>query len=631
MPNNDSTWLDETSASRISNSAIRLRDLLEQARQAVRAAFKEALWVFAEVQDIRTAERGHIYLTLVDSQGGQVQTKGILWQSRGAQRLAEVERARGERLTKGEKVFVLCMPEYHPTYGFSLTVTDIQFAETLGPAERALRHALKRLAQEGIISRNRDLPLPHIIFRVAVVAPKGAAGLLDFQRILFRERHRAPVVLNTYHSTFQGEAAAQEIPIAISHACAWNPDVIVLARGGGSKADLLHLNNYAIGRAICECQVPVWSGIGHSTDKTLVDELAHQVFKTPSDAAHRIANIVEAAFSEVDEISREAAQSVSVMTERVAEALRRDLSEMRSSFLGTLEKAGLKTNELAATASSCGRMVTMAWTHHLALRRAENEAATSASLAKASTNTRDQAQISLSAFKLVEERWANVLHFHQVTASSAAQSLLRSLNARVLTSYNVCEDGSRLGLHRVKREMTDSRSSISTATGRCLQRLMQKVADGWQEPKKASSRALLRASAQTHQNAHAIKSLLSVKIKSVQADFSQRFLLVGQTSRSMASQHKLLIENQLRQTRRIADVALVRAQISCDRLCATLEAADIHGPLRRGFVMVTNTTGQWLRAAKDTVSQMRLVYTDGIVQVRKNEPESVPQEVPDAD
>ena len=62
-------------------------------------------------------------------------------------------------------------------------------------------------------------------------------------------------------------------------------------RGGGSKADLLYLNDYEIGRAICNCPVPIWSGIGHSTDKTLIDEVAAKSFKTPSDAAHHVVQI----------------------------------------------------------------------------------------------------------------------------------------------------------------------------------------------------------------------------------------------------------------------------------------------------------------------------------------------------
>jgi exodeoxyribonuclease VII large subunit len=255
---------DEEATSSLPNTAIRLRDFLEQVRQVVRSAYKDAVWVLAEVQAIKISPAGHVYLTLVDAPGGQAQTKGNLWQSNGARRLKELEATRGEQLSKGEKVFVLCKPEYHPTYGFSLTVTDIQFADMLGPAERALRQAVKRLKDEGLFSCNGELAVPQMILRVAIIAPRGAEGLADFQRILFEERARAPVLLKTLHAAFQGDTASKEIPTAISEACVWRPDVIVLARGGGSKADLLYLNNYLIGRAICDCDVPVWSGIGHS-------------------------------------------------------------------------------------------------------------------------------------------------------------------------------------------------------------------------------------------------------------------------------------------------------------------------------------------------------------------------------
>jgi hypothetical protein len=135
------------------------------------------------------------------------------------------------------------------------------------------------------------------------------------------------------------------------------------------------------------------------------------------------------------------------------------------------------------------------------------------------------------------------------------------------------------------------------------------------------ARALVRASAQARESAQSIRSLLRVNVRSVHVSFGQLLLLAGQASRSMIGQRKFLIDNHLRLARHFAEASVIRAQIARDRLRAAAEAADIYGPLGRGFVMVTDGTGRWLRAAAETIDRMRLVYVDGVVQVRKDEPE----------
>jgi exodeoxyribonuclease VII large subunit len=545
MANPEGMWADVPLASPIANNAIRLRDLLERARDTIRLAFKEPVWVFAEVQEIKYHQNDHVFLTLVDVEGGQAHTKGNLWQSTGAQRLAQIEQTRGERLRKGEKIFVLCRPEYHPTFGFSITIADIQFAETIGPAEQALRDALKRLRIEGILSRNRDLPGPQVVFRVALVAPRMAEGSLDFQRILSREYDRAPTLVRVHHATFQSEAAAQEIPTAIATACAWHPDIIVLARGGGSKADLLYLNNYSIGRAICDCPVPVWSGIGHSTDKTLIDEVAHRVFKTPSDVAHQIVSLVEAALRDVGDFSHSAARIASVITDRVDLGLRREWKHARSCVTTSLEKAVLKAGDLGTTASSCGKIITEVWVRHLALCRSDSVAAAYASWRRALTNSREQAQTSASNSRLLGERWVHTLSLKQAAVLGTVQNLFRDFSDQVQNYSKRCGEASGYVLRRIENDTTRIRASFEASTDVCLKRRIEQLEDCWQEPKKSVTGALLRASTQARQSGKSIQSLIWVKAGTLQADLSQKLLVTGQASYSAIGHRKLLVDSEV--------------------------------------------------------------------------------------
>ena len=212
------------------------------------------------MQHISTAPQGHVYLDVIDPEDSGMKAKARLWKSQGAARFRTEVAARGEDLRKGEKVFILVRPELHPRYGFSLIVTDIAFADSLGPAERKLREALQRLSFEGMKDKNRGLTDPTVVFRVALIAPHNSEGQHDFLKIVESQRTRAPIYVQKFTATFQSENAPLEIVAQIGRAIDWNPDVIVVVRGGGSKADLLYLNTYEIGLAICSCPLPCGLG-----------------------------------------------------------------------------------------------------------------------------------------------------------------------------------------------------------------------------------------------------------------------------------------------------------------------------------------------------------------------------------
>jgi exonuclease VII large subunit len=130
--------------------------------------------------------------------------------------------------------------------------------------------------------------------------------------------------------------------------------------------------------------------------------------------------------------------------------------------------------------------------------------------------------------------------------------------------------------------------------------------------------AVDRASSETRRTTGIIANLLTIKVRFVQAETRQQMDLCGQLSRSMLGQRKLVTDNELDLARRSAETALIRSRGALDRLLAGIEAADFRGPLKRGFVMVTDENERWLRTAADTVDKMQLLYSDGVVPVRKN-------------
>jgi exonuclease VII large subunit len=135
---------------------------------------------------------------------------------------------------------------------------------------------------------------------------------------------------------------------------------------------------------------------------------------------------------------------------------------------------------------------------------------------------------------------------------------------------------------------------------------------------RATRNMLTRAGFGVIRRATAMKSLLTLRVRSAETEIHRSFEMSYRTGHSMLRQRKSVVEGQLKLGRHCAHAAIVKAQIARDRLRAMAEGADVHGPLSRGFVMVTDTTGRWLRAASETVPEMKLVFKEGTVRVRKD-------------
>lgn len=271
--------------------SVSLSQLLAGVGQAVAAAYRTGVWTRVEVVKI-DVRRGHAYLELTEraTDGGSIaQARATIWADTANVIVPQFEQATGAVLGPGIKLLVRARPTVHPQYGLSLTIDGIDPEYTLGDLEARKREIRERLRREGLFDLNRKLPSPWDFNAVPVVAPQGGAGLGDFEAEA-RRLERFQICSFTYvFSRFQGEGAAAEIRTALmdaldacrspNHA---PPDAVVIIRGGGAVNDLAWLNDYELARCICELDVPVLTGIGHERDNTILDEVAHQRYDTPS-------------------------------------------------------------------------------------------------------------------------------------------------------------------------------------------------------------------------------------------------------------------------------------------------------------------------------------------------------------
>lgn len=277
-----------------------LSKLLKGIERLISEKASMPLWVLAEVSSATCAASGHLYLDLVehDADGQKIASaRGVAWRAQAIALRAKFRNDTGDELKSGLKVLLLVRARFSAAHGFTLQIDDIDPSFTLGEMEARKRRIRASLAQEGIADKNRRLPRPTDFFRVAVIAPAGAAGLGDFQahaRLL--EAHAVCQFLY-FGATFQGATAQASICSAIeqvlmSHQFENAFDALVIIRGGGAVTDLDYLNSLEIARAVCEAPMPVLVGIGHERDNTIVDEVACWRFDTPSKVIAGIENTI---------------------------------------------------------------------------------------------------------------------------------------------------------------------------------------------------------------------------------------------------------------------------------------------------------------------------------------------------
>lgn len=286
----------------MSDLQLSLSEYLATVQEVIRVTFDEAIWVKAEIRNL-SIKGGHYYLELAekeeDSDKVIASCKATIWKFSAAKMVLKFERESGVELSRDLNVLIKVKAVFSPQYGFSVNIEAIDPSYTLGDLARRYQQILERLTSEGLLNKNKLLPAPFDIQNVLVIAPENAAGLGDFKKDA-DALDQAGVCHFVYHSaTFQGNTAATSISEALANALRqWAkdlntpPDIIVIIRGGGAVNDLAYLNDYNLAALLCKRSVPIWVGIGHEKDRTILDEVANRSFDTPSKVIGGIRNLI---------------------------------------------------------------------------------------------------------------------------------------------------------------------------------------------------------------------------------------------------------------------------------------------------------------------------------------------------
>lgn len=242
------------------------------------------VWVRAEVSSYTKRSNGHHYFDLVE-QRDQVQIarcRAVIWRGNADAMKVRNGMDISTHLEDGREILCLARAVYHPVFGLSLQISEVDPNFALGEVEKRRRESIARLKKEGLLELNRCLPLPIVIQKIALIAAEGSAGLADITSQLKSNRYGYQFEIQTFYATVQGKDSSSSILKAYQEVDTSNFDVIVLIRGGGASLDLDSFNEYQVNAALAQSPIPFIVGIGHETDRTVMDEWAAVSLKTPS-------------------------------------------------------------------------------------------------------------------------------------------------------------------------------------------------------------------------------------------------------------------------------------------------------------------------------------------------------------
>ncbi|HEX9770742.1 MAG TPA: exodeoxyribonuclease VII large subunit [Kiloniellales bacterium] len=285
----------------------------------------ERVRVRGEVSGFKRAASGHLYLALKDE---EAVLDAVCWRAMAA-RLALAPEDGLEVIATGR------LTTYPGRSKYQLVIEQLELAGE-GALLKLLEERRRKLAAEGLFDAERKQALPFLPEVIGVVTSPTGAVIRD---ILHRLADRFPRPVLVWPVLVQGEGAAEQIAAAIAGFNALEPggpvprpDLLIVARGGGSLEDLWAFNEEVVVRAAAASAIPLISAVGHETDTTLIDFAADYRAPTPTAAAERAVPVrSELLAATLDHGRRLAAAAARLLGERRAEVagLARGLPEPR--------------------------------------------------------------------------------------------------------------------------------------------------------------------------------------------------------------------------------------------------------------------------------------------------------------
>ena len=288
--------------------ALTLYELNNLVKLKISESFPSEYWMQAELGEVREHSSGHCFVEFVQKNergnGLVAKARGTIWSNVYRMLKPYFEKETGQSFVAGLKVMVQVTVEFHELYGYSLTVIDIDPTYTVGDMARKRKEILDRLQQDGVLSLNKELDLPRVVQRIAVISSPTAAGYGDFCHQLEHNSQGFVFYVRLFPALMQGEGTEDSIISALNRIYEeqelW--DVVVLIRGGGATSDMSCFDSYELASNCAQFPLPMLVGLGHERDETVLDFVAHTSVKTPTAAAVFLIDRIQDFADALDEV-----------------------------------------------------------------------------------------------------------------------------------------------------------------------------------------------------------------------------------------------------------------------------------------------------------------------------------------
>lgn len=288
--------------------SISLSELTTRVQDTIRKTFNTPVWIRAEVNECRE-NNGHCYMELIEKEKDSdviiAKSRATIWASTYRMLKPYFEGSTGQSLRSGINILVMVVVDFTGQYGFNLIIRDIDPTFTIGEMAARRLEIIRRLEADGVMDMNKQVPMPTLPQRIAVISSASAAGYDDFCHQL--RSYPFAFYTRLFPAIMQGENAESSIIKALdkiyTHAELF--DIVLIIRGGGAATDLSCFDSYHLALNFAQFPLPVIAGIGHTRDVSVLDMVAHTSVKTPTAAAEFLVNVLAEQHDSLTELAEQ--------------------------------------------------------------------------------------------------------------------------------------------------------------------------------------------------------------------------------------------------------------------------------------------------------------------------------------
>ena len=361
---------------------LTLYELNALVKKSIRTMMPDTYWLQAELSEVRpNYSSGHCYLEFVQKEltgnGLVAKARGVIWSNTYRQIKSLFERETGQAFVSGIKVLVNVKPDFHELYGYQLTVVGIDPTYTLGDIARRRKEIMARLEADGVASLNKELEMPELPQRIAVISSQTAAGYEDFCKQLYGNSFGFVFYTRLFPAVMQGEGVEASVIEALEsiYEVADRFDTVVIIRGGGPTSDLSGFDTYNLAFNCAQFPLPIITGIGHERDDTVIDMVSHTRVKTPTAAAEFLISHVYQSAQHLQEMQDYIYKVVPQMVSKEKERLEGWLIRIPSLVQMRLQSEHFRHERIAKRLEAAWRMRNEKERHRLELLEEKTKAA----------------------------------------------------------------------------------------------------------------------------------------------------------------------------------------------------------------------------------------------------------------